>query len=127
MIPMGVETIGNATFANCLDLQSVQIPESVKAIGPNAFYKCTALKEIKLPSSLTALGDEEYGVFDGCDNLEAIYCPVSDPAQIATHRGVELGGHQATLYVPAGSVAAYKKKAVWKKFAAIKPIPEYSN
>jgi hypothetical protein len=37
-------------------------------------------------------------------------------------RKVELGGHNATLYVPASAVAAYKKKAVWKKFAAIKPI-----
>ncbi|MBR6892947.1 MAG: hypothetical protein IKN15_06900 [Bacteroidaceae bacterium] len=64
--------------------------------------------------------------FDGCSNLKSVYCHVADPTQINIERGVELGGHQATLYVPAakGVVAAYKKKAVWKKFAAIKPMEE---
>ena len=69
---------------------------------------------------------EEY-VLDGCDSLESIYCNVEDPKQIKIKRGAELWGHQATLYVPAtkGVVAAYKRKTVWKKFAAIKPMEEY--
>jgi endonuclease-3 len=46
---------------------------------------------------------------------------VTDPSQIQIDRGVELGGYQATLCVPdtKGVLAAYKKKAIWKKFAAI--------
>ena len=72
---------------------------------------------------MTKIGDS---AFRGCTHLEAIYCHVEDPKQIEIERGVELGGEQPTLYVSAGKgvVAAYKKKAVWKKFAAIKPMEE---
>jgi hypothetical protein len=81
------------------------------------------LKEVTLPSTLKYVSND---IFNNCPSLEAIYCHVVDPTQIEIERGVKLGGHQATLYVPAGKgvVAAYKKKAVWKKFAAIKPMEE---
>ena len=56
-----------------------------------------------------------------CDNLKKVVFKVTDPSQIQIERGVELGGYQATLCVPdeKGVLAAYKKKAIWKKFAAI--------
>ena len=59
-------------------------------------------------------------VFKNCDSLKQIILRITDPSQIQTELGVELGGHQATVYVPdKKSVSAYKKKAVWKKFTAI--------
>ena len=131
VISEGVAQIGGnnnwnesySTFNGCSSLTSVVIPEGVNALGPKAFSDCTSLKEVTLPSTITWVGN---ALFSNCTNLKAIYCHVTDPTQIEMERGVELGGHQATLYVPAGKgvVAAYKKKAVWKKFAAIKPMEE---
>ena len=103
-------------------LTSVIIPEGVKFVKYEAFENCSSLKEITLPATIEGLDS----ILNGCSNLKAVYCHVADPTQINIERGVELGGHQATLYVPAakGVVAAYKKKAVWKNFAAIKPMEE---
>ena len=51
---------------------------------------------------------------------------VTDPTQIDIYRGFQLGGYQATLYVPGDKkvISAYKKKSVWKKYAAIQNYEE---
>jgi hypothetical protein len=122
-IPDSVTKIWGSAFNGCTGLTSIVIPDSVTKIGDYAFSDCTSLTSIVIPSSVTRIG---WVPFNRCNSMESIYCHVADPAQIDMDRGVELGGHQATLYVPAGKgvVAAYKKKAVWKKFAAIKPMEE---
>jgi hypothetical protein len=123
VIPDSVTEIGKNAFRGCTGLTSIVIPDSVKEIGYYAFRSCTGLTSIVIPDSVKKIG---WYAFPYCDNLESIYCHVEDPNQIEIERGAELGGEQATLYVPAGKgvVAAYKKKAVWKKFAAIKPMEE---
>ena len=45
-IPIGVTTIGNGAFSNCVYLKSLFIPRSVKNIGANAFFNCQSLQEI---------------------------------------------------------------------------------
>ena len=122
-IPDSVVEIGDYTFEGCIGLTSIAIPNSVTGIGDYAFEDCTGLSSIVIGNSVTKIGDS---IFNGCNNLESIYCRVEDPTQIEIESGVEIGGHHATLYVPAGKgvVAAYKKKAMWKKFAAIKPMEE---
>jgi hypothetical protein len=122
-IPDSVTEIEGWAFKGCTGLTNIVIPDSVTEIGNGAFRDCTGLTEVGIPNSVTEIGDS---VFLGCINLKSIYCHVEDPNQINIERGVEYGGHQATLYVPAGKgvVAAYKKKAAWKKFAAIKPMEE---
>lgn len=45
-IPVGVPSIGDGAFSNCLKLQSVFIPKSVKKIGHNAFFNCPYLRQI---------------------------------------------------------------------------------
>ena len=122
-IPDSVTKIKNGAFEGCTGLTSMVLGNSVEEIGDSAFRDCSGLTIIDIPESVTKIGDS---AFRGCTHLEAIYCHVEDPNQIEIERGVELGGEQATLYVPAGKgvVAAYKKKAVWKKFDAIKPMEE---
>lgn len=45
-IPIGVTSIGNGAFSNCVHLRSLFIPRSVKKIGANAFFNCQSLNEI---------------------------------------------------------------------------------
>ena len=139
-IPDSVTEIDYEAFRGCTGLTSVTIPDSVTEIGHDAFSYCTGLTSVTIPDSVTEIGDFAFicckgltsvtigtnviiigkYVFDYCDSLKQIILRITDPSQITTERGVELGGHQATVYVPdKKSVSAYKKKAVWKKFTAI--------
>ena len=104
-------------FSDCTGLIDIVIPDSVKVIGKNAFSGCTGLTSITLGTSTNMIGKD---AFENCGNLKQIVLRVADPSQIEIERGVELGGYQATLYVPdKKSVSAYKKKALWKKYAGI--------
>ena len=116
-IPSTVFSIGYEAFKG-KDLVSIEIPNHIVSIGGHCFEDNESLESVTLGKSIKELG--EY-IFKGCDNLKRVVINVEDPTQIQTERGVELGGYQATLYVPdtKGVLAAYKKKAIWKKFAAI--------
>ena len=123
VIPNSVSKIRSYSFDGCTNLTSIVIPDTITEIEGTAFRGCTGLTSIVIPKSVKKIGED---AFFGCNSLDSIYCYVEDPKQIKIERGTELCGHQATLYVPAtkGVVAAYKRKTVWKKFAAIKPMEE---
>ena len=123
VIPNSVSKIRSYSFDGCTNLTSIVIPDTITEIEGTAFRGCTGLTSIVIPKSVKKIGED---AFFGCNSLDSIYCYVEDPKQIKIERGTELCGHQATLYIPAtkGVVAAYKRKTVWKKFAAIKPMEE---
>lgn len=52
-----LETIGEASFACCSALKSVNIPENVKTIGAHAFAYCTQLNHIYFPKSVKTIGN----------------------------------------------------------------------
>ena len=72
-IPSGVTSIGNETFSSCSNLTSVTIPDSVIYIGFGAFSSCYSLTSVTLPDSITSIG--RY-VFMGC-GLTSITIPDS--------------------------------------------------
>ena len=130
----GVKSIGSEAFDNS-GLQSIVIPNSVETIGANAFENCVNLSSVILPEGLTKIPD---WAFAGCSNLKSITVNWSEPIDLATPasvRGLQTrsdgntvfeGVDKATciLYVPNGSVEAYKAAEVWKEFKIIKPISE---
>ena len=116
-IPPTVIAIGQYAFCG-MGLVSIVIPDNVVSIGRNCFEDNVSLESVTLGKSIKELGGD---IFKGCENLKKVVFNVEDPSQIQMDRGVEPGGYQATLCVPdkKGVLAAYKKKAIWKKFAAI--------
>ena len=52
----GITSIGNQSFRNMTNLQSVDLPDSLESIGANAFMNCSSLIEIHLPINLTSIG-----------------------------------------------------------------------
>ena len=135
ILPNSVTTIGNGAFYGCSGLTSITIPNSVTSIGNVAFYYCDGLTSITIGNSVTSIGDMAFAycsgltsvtipnsvtsigefAFDDCSGLTYIYMKASTPAKIEERLGCE----NATLYVPKGSLEAYKAADGWKKFKNI--------
>lgn len=59
-------------FANCYNLQSVELPEGLERIESGVFNGCRNLRRIEFPATLTFLGKE---AFVNCESLESITLP----------------------------------------------------
>ena len=109
-----VTSIGRFAFSDCIALTFITIPNSVTSIGEYAFQLCSSLTSIKIPNSVTSIG--EYA-FSNCSSLTSVTVMASQPLPITEFTFSNRGN--ATLYVPAGSKAAYEAADYWKEFKEI--------
>lgn len=150
VIPAGLETIEYDTFRNCSSLKSlvveeghlhsidggafrgcsslkeVKLPKSLKSIGNLTFGSCTSLTEFTIPSSVNWMGSQPFG---GCSNLKTIYCRPETPPSAQWLLGDYGATAKMTLYVPKGTLEAYKAADRWKEFGKIeeKVFPDTGN
>ena len=109
-----VTTIGNNAFQSCGSLTSVTIGDSVTSIGDAAFSGCKSLTSITIPDSVTTIGGS---VFAYCSSLTSVYCkPTTPPAGGSSKFFYTASGLK--IYVPVGSVEAYKSATNWSKYAS---------
>ena len=147
-IPTGVTSIANTVFANCYNLINVSIPSGVTSIGQHAFQNCSGLTNINIPNGVTSIG---YGAFIDCFNLTSVTIP-SSVTSISTEAFYRCSGltsitceattpptlgnrvfdytNDCPIYVPCGSVNAYK--SAWSSYAdriscIQPPTPSYSG
>ena len=71
VIPDSITEIGQNTFSNCDNLQTVSISSesNLRTIGNNAFSGCSSLTSIYIPDGAVELGDN---IFNNCGALENI-------------------------------------------------------
>lgn len=70
----GITRIGNNSFLNCRNLQTVELPSSLNTIGISAFSNCKKLTMINLPEGVDAI---EECAFENCSNLTTVGIPSS--------------------------------------------------
>ena len=110
-LPQGITDIGDYAFNHCSSLTSIDFPVALNTIGNYAFFGCSLLKSIEIPSGVTGIGP---GAFGYCSSLStATFLGETPPVHI---------GHVfyqytalSDIYVPAGSVDAYKE--TWFEYA----------
>ena len=107
-IPDGVTSIGERSFAMC-PLSSITIPNSVTNIDDEAFYEATSLRSVVINATTPpSIGE---GVFT--------YWYVDEITYEEEYRPLDV-----TIYVPSGSVNAYKTAPGWSDYASkIQAIP----
>jgi hypothetical protein len=123
-IPDGVKHIQASAFFGCKNLTSVTIPNSVGSIGEFAFDECISLTSITIPTSVWDIG---WYAFSACTNLRSVIVQRRTPpnANFAFYDfgdSIDIDIDKVCLYVPKGSIAAYRKAGEWRDFKCIKAI-----
>ena len=68
-LPDNLLSIGKMAFALCTALQEISIPKHVTRIQELTFFACLKLRKIVIPASVTTI---EYGTFGGCRMLDSV-------------------------------------------------------
>lgn len=122
-IGSSVSVIDEQAFGGCRSLTSINIPNSVKIIGGGAFNNC-GLTSVTIPKSVTYVGVFAFGKNN---NMTRVICEAPTPPTAFEDTFYDYYS-TATLYVPAGSLSAYKTTVPWSYFYNTQPIgqEEYS-
>ncbi len=112
-IPSGVTTIGDLAFHYCYSLPSITIPNSVTTIGDSAFFACISLASIDIPDSVTSISTR---AFYSCTSLTSITVNATTPPTLSSN--VFDDTNDCPIYVPSGSVNAYKSASGWSTYAS---------
>ena len=115
----GTTRIDNMAFVDCPNLKSLPygLPSTLESIGGSAF-EGTALESISIPEKVTWIQEN---AFKGCNALTTVTALNPQPIELENAETFSNRAN-ATLYVPAGSVEAYKEAKYWKEFKEILPI-----
>ena len=113
-----VTTLGKMTFAYSA-LKNVIVGNGVHKIPEEFCLGCSGLTSVMLGNAVDTLDAQ---CFKYCEYLDTIMCmakvpPVMNGAEDSFFEPLVF--QNATLYVPVGSLEAYKTAKVWKKFQNI--------
>ena len=138
----GITTIGYASFLNCISATTLTIGNNVTSIGVSAFQNCEALTSITIPNSVTTIGEDAFNAclyatsltigsgvtyigedaFSNCGRLQSITINAATPPTLVYK--YEFYDTNCPIYVPSGSVNAYKTATNWSEYASrIQAIP----
>ena len=144
-IPNSVTSIGEEAFAYCYNLNSVTIGNSVTNIGRHAFRYCSMMF-ITIPNSVTSIGEGAFSycrqltsvkignsvtnldasAFSNCSQLSSIISLAPIPPEVMDTSAFTNVVKTIPIYVPCGSVEAYKSADGWNAFTNIQePLPQF--
>ena len=104
-------------YLNGEEVKDLVIPNTVTNIENYALYGWTGITSVTIPNSVTNIGS---GNFAGCPNLTRIEIRATTPPSLGNNTFVKK--LDIPLYVPAGSVEAYKTTSPWSSFSNILPL-----
>ncbi|MDD4438018.1 MAG: leucine-rich repeat domain-containing protein [Tissierellia bacterium] len=108
--------MGSAAFQACIGLTSIAIPPLVSSIRDYTFSGCNNLISIEFPPALESIGDY---AFYNCTSLSSIKTGTTTPPGLSVDVFYLVDKTKCLLYVPIGSLSAYKEADQWKDFLTI--------
>ena len=112
--PVALEEIGQYALAECSKLSEISLPTNVKTIGDGAFANCSEIRKAYLYGQVESIGA---GAFLKCSGMNDLHCYADNPPKLGNN--VFLNVNLLNLYVPYGSIKAYKAAATWGDFENI--------
>ena len=120
-----LETIGELAFMYCTKLESLTLPATVKYIGDQAFASKCGIKTITVNAVTPPDTETFWKAGDPKSEANVKYYSPLFGGGISHITGEQYPYTLETIYVPAGSVDAYKTASGWSYYAAhIKAIEE---
>lgn len=102
-------------FSSNPRLKSVVLPETLVQLGSECFSHLWGLEEVTLPMHEVEMGKD---CFVGCPNLERV--KVNAPMPYTCPEFVITNGSRLTVYVPEGSLEAYRNAEGWRDVKEIR-------
>lgn len=99
------------------NIKSLTVGEGIISISSRAFYSCPALLKLSLPSTLKNIGQ---GALGQCTNIEEITVKALTPPVTGSIDAFANMREDIPVYVPAGTVAAYRAATSWSHFIYIR-------
>ena len=111
LLPTTVKRIGDCAFGECERLAEITLPASVETVEERAFEYCSGLTTVVIEGRPTFRN----GVFRGCEKLTTLRLGSAEPVTLSG-TDIEDYAENITVYVPAGSLAAYEEDDFWSQF-----------
>ena len=122
--PSTLHKVGQEAFLGAYSLTRIELPEGVDSIMYYAFDACESVETLILPSTLSYIESYAFSFFSE-SKLKEIYnyatTPYEDPWWDLPFQDIP-NLDQIKLYVPEGSVDAYKAAFWWQDFD-VQPMP----
>lgn len=109
----GVVTIGNLAFNGCLNLHEVRLGEGCSYVGADSFAGCTNLNAVAIGSNVATIMNYAFG---NCSGLDEIVIHAITPPSLP-YTNALINTNNCPIYVPDGSVEAYKNALNWVNYA----------
>lgn len=115
-----VTAVASNCFAYQTGVTAVNLPYTLRKIESYALRE-TRITELTLPANLKSVAS---GTLSRCDQLTVIYSKAAVPPTAEKNFTIGMTPANVQLYVPAGSVEAYKQADEWKLFKDIQVLPD---
>jgi len=137
-MPDNLTTFGDGCFRNCSALKTVKLPSALQNLPKNAFLRCNSLVNIELGADLKTVNSGAMAVMSIQDRfslrsitVNATVPPVYSDGKNdefffgttgASEQNSKMFLENLVLYVPEGSVDAYKSALPWSLVGKIRKI-----
>ena len=118
-----LEYVGDYTFRGSA-VGIVNIPKA-RYLNEGSFYSCYRLVAVEVGDNISIIDKD---VFKDCYDIEALVINATEPPSLNGELGGNFDSSGAYIYVPSGSIEAYKDYEIWRDYGDnIKPISEYTR